>query len=60
MSYIFSEVHGAMNCSGSLTKFTLHVTHCGSKLHEPQKNEIHYLMEFIKLADGSFDKSHMK
>ena len=41
----FSEVHRAMNRSRSLAKFTrawdsftLHMTHCGSKLHEPPKN----------------------
>ena len=26
--------------------FTLHATHCGSQLHEHQKNEIHFLSNF--------------
>ena len=36
-------VHGGMNHSGSLAKFTLHATHCGSFRHEPPENEIHFL-----------------
>ena len=39
----FSEDHEGINRSGLLAKFrgsfTLHATHCGSYLHEPQKKK---------------------